>query len=93
MSKLIVVILMKFRTDFADELKFNDKKEFNKQIKKYKNCKMTTINILNDKNQFNKEIPIIIHELEYTNELAKLNENANSKNSVKEFVQFCKGNY
>jgi spore protease len=55
MSKLIVVILMKFRTDFADELKFNDKKEFSKQIKKYKNCKMTTINILNDKNQFKKE--------------------------------------
>lgn len=45
------------------------------------------------KNQFNQEIPIIIHELEYTKELAKLNEKANGKNLAKEFVQFCKDNY
>ena len=70
----------------CDKIDKKIKKEMVEAIKEIQNS-----NII--KNQFNKEIPIIIHELEYTNELAKLNENANSKNSVKEFVQFCKGNY
>lgn len=61
------------------------KKEIIEAIKEIQNS-----NII--KNQFNKEIPIIIHELEYTNELAKLNKKANGKTLVKEFIEFCNNN-
>jgi len=44
------------------------------------------------KNQFGKSIPVIIHELEYYDEIAKLNIEANSYELVKEFVEFCTGN-
>ena len=39
--------------------------------------------------QFGKEIPILIHELEYYGEIAKQNIEANTKELVEEFVKFC----
>ena len=79
---------------FNDEI---DDKLCSKIDKKIKNEIVEAIKEIQNssiiKKQFNKEIPIIIHELEYTNELAKLNEKANGKFLVNEFVQFCKGIY
>lgn len=43
------------------------------------------------KDKFNKEIPILIHELEYYDEIANQNIEANSYELVKEFVDFCIG--
>lgn len=41
--------------------------------------------------KFGKEIPIIIHELEYYDEIAEQNIKANGKELVEDFVNFCKG--
>lgn len=41
------------------------------------------------KEQFGKAIPVIIHELEYYDEIAKQNIEANSYELVEEFVDFC----
>lgn len=46
---------MTSRSDFADELIKKSSKGFKKYEKTYKNVKVTTIDILNDKNEFNKE--------------------------------------
>lgn len=40
-------------------------------------------------NKFDKSIPIIIHELEYYDEIANQNIEANSYDLVKDFVDFC----
>lgn len=39
--------------------------------------------------KFGKEIPIIIHELEYYEEIAQQNVEANGEKLVKDFVKFC----
>lgn len=41
--------------------------------------------------KYGKEIPIIIHELEYYDEIAEQNIEANGKNLVADFVDFCTG--
>lgn len=41
------------------------------------------------KEQFGREIPIIIHELEYYDEIAKQNIEANTLELVEDFVAFC----
>lgn len=41
------------------------------------------------KNTFGKEIPVLIHELEYNSEIAQINIKANGKKLVKDFVKFC----
>lgn len=41
---------------------------------------------------FGKELPIIIHELEYAERIAQQNIEANGKILPEEFVRFCKGN-
>ena len=43
------------------------------------------------KEKFGKEIPIIIHELEYYEEIANQNIEANGYELVEEFVNFCNG--
>ena len=43
--------------------------------------------------QFGREIPVLIHELEYYDEIAEQNIKANSIELVEEFVAFCKGEY
>ncbi|MGC7870616.1 hypothetical protein ACPUYX_03675 [Desulfosporosinus sp. SYSU MS00001] len=40
------------------------------------------------KNKFRKEIPVIIHELEYYDEIAEQNKKANPQNTIKEFVEW-----
>lgn len=42
-------------------------------------------------NKFGKEIPVIIHELEYYDEIANQNIEANSYELVEDFVKFCIG--
>ena len=42
------------------------------------------------KEKFNKEIPLIIHELEYYEEIANQNIEANSYDLVKDFAKFCR---
>lgn len=39
---------------------------------------------------FGRDIPILIHNLEYNNEIAELNMLANCSDSIREFVRFCK---
>ncbi len=46
---------MNSRSDFADEIVKKKSKDINKTTKKYKNIKMTTIDILNDDNPYEKE--------------------------------------
>lgn len=41
--------------------------------------------------QFGKEIPVLIHELEYYDEIARQNTEANPSVALDDFVQFCKG--
>lgn len=41
------------------------------------------------KEQFGKEIPVLIHELEYYEETAERNLKANPAGIVDEFVKFC----
>lgn len=41
------------------------------------------------KEQFGKEIPVLIHELEYYEKIAAQNLKANPAETVEEFVQFC----
>ena len=41
------------------------------------------------KEQFGKEIPVLIHELEYYEEIAEQNLKANPAETVEEFVKFC----
>lgn len=41
--------------------------------------------------QFGKEIPIIIHELEYYPEIAEQNIMANGEEGLSDFVEFCMG--
>ena len=43
------------------------------------------------KEKFGKEIPIIIHELEYYDEIAEQNIEANGLELVQDFVDFCYG--
>ena len=43
------------------------------------------------KEKFGKELPIIIHELEYYDEIAEQNVKANGEFLPKEFIPFCKG--
>ena len=43
------------------------------------------------KQHFGKELPIIIHELEYGDEIARINKRANPNALIKEFVFFCLG--
>lgn len=43
------------------------------------------------KEKFGKEIPVIIHELEYYEEIAEQNIEANGYELVEEFVKFCNG--
>lgn len=45
------------------------------------------------KNKFGKELPILVHKLEYYDEIAKLNKEANGEYLPKEFLKFCKGEY
>lgn len=40
--------------------------------------------------KFGKELPILIHELEYYDEIADQNLEANGKQLVKDFVKFCR---
>ncbi len=42
------------------------------------------------KEQFGKEVPVLIHGLEYYEEIAKQNLKANPAETVEEFVKFCK---
>ena len=44
-------------------------------------------NIIQQK--FNKQIPIIIHELEYYDEIAEINKQANPIELIQDFVDFC----
>lgn len=46
---------MNSRSDFADEIVKKTTKDIKKTVKKYKNMKLTTIDILNDNNPYNKE--------------------------------------
>lgn len=39
---------------------------------------------------FNKEIPVLIHNLEYNDQIAELNLLANCSNEIRDFVKFCK---
>lgn len=39
--------------------------------------------------QFGKEIPVIIHELEYYDEIARQNQRANPAETIEEFLEFC----
>lgn len=41
--------------------------------------------------KFGKEIPVIIHELEYYDEIAEQNIEANGEELIKDFVNFCEG--
>lgn len=41
------------------------------------------------KEQFGKEIPVLVHELEYYDKIAEQNIEANSKELVEDFVKFC----
>lgn len=41
--------------------------------------------------KYGKEIPVIIHELEYYDEIAEQNIKANGKNLLADFVDFCIG--
>lgn len=41
--------------------------------------------------KFGKEIPVIIHELEYYDEIAEQNVKANGWELIEEFVKFCNG--
>lgn len=43
------------------------------------------------KAQFGKELPVLIHELEYYDEIGKQNIEANTLELVEEFVAFCSG--
>ena len=43
------------------------------------------------KNKFGKEIPVLIHELEYYDEIAEQNIEANGEELVKDFVDVCTG--
>ena len=43
------------------------------------------------KNQFGKDIPVLIHELEYYDRIAEQNMEANPPEAVKDFVKFCIG--
>ena len=43
------------------------------------------------KNQFGKDIPVLIHELEYYDRIAEQNMEANPSEAVKDFVKFCIG--
>lgn len=43
------------------------------------------------KKKYGKEIPIIIHELEYYDEIAEQNIEANGRNILADFVDFCIG--
>lgn len=43
------------------------------------------------KEKFGKEIPVLIHELEYYDEIAEQNIEANGEELVKDFVHFCMG--
>ena len=43
------------------------------------------------KTQFGKDIPILIHELEYYDKIAKQNIEANPPHAVKDFIKFCMG--
>lgn len=43
------------------------------------------------KNQFGKDIPVLIHELEYYDKIAEQNLKANPPETVKDFVKFCCG--
>ena len=45
------------------------------------------------KNKFGKELPILIHELEYYDVIAEQNIEANGIELVKEFVKFCTQDY
>lgn len=45
------------------------------------------------KNKFGKEIPVIIHELEYYDEIAEQNKKANPQNTIKEFVEWIYSMY
>ena len=49
-----MVIYMNARTDFADEIKNNNNKEYKKSSKNYKGINFTTIQILKENNQFKK---------------------------------------
>ena len=74
-----------------------DEKICNKIDKKVKNELVETIKDIQTckviQNKFNREIPIIIHELEYNNDIAKLNQKANNTKLVEDFVRFCKTIY
>lgn len=39
--------------------------------------------------KYGKELPILIHELEYYQEIAEQNAEANGNQLVEEFVNFC----
>ena len=43
------------------------------------------------KAQFGKDIPVLIHELEYYDQIAEQNMKANPPETVKDFVKFCVG--
>lgn len=43
------------------------------------------------KKKFKEEIPVLIHELEYYEEIANQNVEANGYELVEEFVDFCNG--
>lgn len=42
------------------------------------------------RNKFKKDIPILIHELEYYDTIAEQNLRANPADTVADFVRFCK---
>ena len=41
--------------------------------------------------KYGKEIPIIIHELEYYDEIAEQNIEANGLDGLEDFIEFCRG--
>lgn len=43
------------------------------------------------KDKFGRELPILIHELEYYDEIAEQNQEANGQYLPEEFVEFCMG--
>lgn len=81
-----------------DEIYGNDAEEISDELcvqidEKVKNELIETVqeiqksNVIQDK--FGRQIPIIIHELEYYDEIAEINKKANPAELIQEFVDFC----
>ena len=45
------------------------------------------------KDKFGKELPILVHKLEYYDEVAKINKEANGEYLPEDFLKLCRGEY